>query len=57
MYQLVRKADVVVENYSPGVMARHGLDYDTLKELNARLIMCSVSGYGAGRAVCQPYQL
>ncbi len=46
VYQLVRKADVVVENYSPGVMARHGLDYATLKELNARLIMCSVSGYG-----------
>jgi len=46
VYQLVRKADVVVENYSPGVMARNGLDYDTLKELNAKLIMCSVSGYG-----------
>ena len=46
VYELVRQADVVVENYSPGVMARNGLDYDTLKELNPKLIMCSVSGYG-----------
>lgn len=44
--ELVRQVDVVVENYSPGVMAKYGLDYDSLKTLNPRLIMCSVSGYG-----------
>ena len=44
--ELVRRVDVVVENYSPGVMAKYGLDYDSLKTLNPRLIMCSVSGYG-----------
>ena len=44
--ELVRRVDVVVENYSPGVMAKYGLDYDSLKILNPRLIMCSVSGYG-----------
>ncbi|MEW6297321.1 MAG: CoA transferase [Thermodesulfobacteriota bacterium] len=43
---LVRQVDVVVENYSPGVMAKYGLDYASLKELNPGLIMCSVSGYG-----------
>jgi crotonobetainyl-CoA:carnitine CoA-transferase CaiB-like acyl-CoA transferase len=43
---LVRQVDVVVENYSPGVMAKYGLDYASLKELNPSLIMCSVSGYG-----------
>ncbi|MGH7964035.1 MAG: CaiB/BaiF CoA transferase family protein, partial [Candidatus Binatia bacterium] len=43
---LVRQVDVAVENYSPGVMAKYGLDYDSLKQINPRLIMCSVSGYG-----------
>lgn len=44
--ELVRQVDVAVENYSPGVMAKYGLDYASLKEINPRLIMCSVSGYG-----------
>jgi crotonobetainyl-CoA:carnitine CoA-transferase CaiB-like acyl-CoA transferase len=44
--ELVRQVDVAVENYSPGVMAKYGLDYASLKEVNPRLIMCSVSGYG-----------
>ena len=43
---LVRQCDVAVENYSPGVMAKYGLDYESLKKINPRLIMCSVSGYG-----------
>jgi crotonobetainyl-CoA:carnitine CoA-transferase CaiB-like acyl-CoA transferase len=44
--ELIRQVDVAVENYSPGVMAKYGLDYDSLKVINPRLIMCSVSGYG-----------
>ncbi|HKA53630.1 MAG TPA: CoA transferase [Candidatus Binatia bacterium] len=44
--ELVRQVDVVTENYSPGVMAKYDLDYASLKEINPRLIMCSVSGYG-----------
>src|SRR5262249_39106598 len=44
--ELIRQVDVAVENYSPGVMAKYGLDYASLKEINPRLIMCSVSGYG-----------
>lgn len=39
-------ADVVVENFRPGVMDRLGIGYDVLKKLNPRLIWCSISGYG-----------
>ncbi len=44
--RLVERADVVIENFTPGVMARLGLDYDTLAARNPRLIMCSISGFG-----------
>lgn len=46
VHELVRQVDVAVENYSPGVMAKYGLDYNSLQKINPRLIMCSVSGYG-----------
>ena len=42
----VRTYDVVVENFSPGVMARLGLDYAALSQVNPAVIMCSISGYG-----------
>ncbi|MSR15454.1 MAG: CoA transferase [Gammaproteobacteria bacterium] len=44
--QLVAQVDIVIENYSPGVMAKYGLDYACLKEINPTLIMCSISGFG-----------
>lgn len=44
--QLARGADIVVENYRPGVMARLGLDYATLSAENPRLIYASISGHG-----------
>jgi crotonobetainyl-CoA:carnitine CoA-transferase CaiB-like acyl-CoA transferase len=44
--RLVRNADVIVENYRPGVMARLGLGYAALKEVRPDLIYCSISGYG-----------
>jgi crotonobetainyl-CoA:carnitine CoA-transferase CaiB-like acyl-CoA transferase len=44
--RLVAKADILVENFRPGVMRRLKLDYDSLRELNPRLIYCSISGYG-----------
>ncbi|GAA1519045.1 CoA transferase [Kribbella lupini] len=44
--RLVETADVVVENFRPGVTARLGVDYATLAELNPRLIYASVSGFG-----------
>ena len=44
---LARQADVVVENYRPGVMAGFGLDYDSLKKEQPSLIYASVSGFGS----------
>ena len=43
---LMEKADVVVENFSTGVMSRLGLDYETVKARNAGVVYCSVSAYG-----------
>ena len=43
---LVAKADVVVENFSPGVMKRYGLDAETLRAAKPSLIYCSISGFG-----------
>jgi len=45
-YQLVERADVVVEGYRPGVTKRLGVDYETLKEINHRIIYCAITGYG-----------
>jgi crotonobetainyl-CoA:carnitine CoA-transferase CaiB-like acyl-CoA transferase len=44
--RLVVSADILVENFRPGVMRRLKLDYDSLRELNPKLIYCSISGYG-----------
>ena len=44
--ELAATADVLVENYRPGVAARLGVDYATLSALNPRLIYCSISGFG-----------
>ena len=44
--KLVQGADVVVENFRPGVMARLGLNYPVLKKLNPQLIYCAISGFG-----------
>jgi len=46
LHRLVRDADVVLENYRPGVAARLGAGWETLSELNPRLIYASVSGFG-----------
>jgi CoA:oxalate CoA-transferase len=43
---LVKKGDVVVDNFGPGVMDRLGLTYDTMKEANPRIVYCALSGYG-----------
>ena len=44
---MVAEADVLIENYTPRVMANFGLDYDTLRDINPRLVMISLSGFGA----------
>jgi formyl-CoA transferase len=44
--QLAQRADVLIENFLPDTMREMKLDYETLRESNARLIYCSISGYG-----------
>lgn len=56
---LVRHADILIENFRPGVMTRLGIGWDVLSEENPRLIMLSISGFGqtgpeAGRAAYAP---
>jgi len=46
IHALVRRADILVENFRPGVMRRLKLDYASLQPLNPKLIYCSISGYG-----------
>lgn len=45
-YDLVRHADIVFDNFSPGVTGRLGIDHDTLAAINPRIITCTVSGFG-----------
>ena len=44
--KLAKDADVIVENFTPGVMQRLGIDYETVKEVNPGIIFCSISGFG-----------
>ena len=44
--RLLRNADIVIENFRPGVMKRLGLDYQAVSEINPRIVYCSSSGYG-----------
>lgn len=53
--ELVKGADIVVENFRPGIMKRFGLDYPVLSEINPKLVYCSISGYGQdGPSANQP---
>lgn len=51
--EMVAKFDVLVENFTPGVMARAGLSYDELKKINPKLIMCSISMAGQDGSLSQ----
>ncbi|MDO6587398.1 CoA transferase [Salipiger sp. 1_MG-2023] len=44
--ELVQTADIIVENYRPGAMARMGLDYETIRKVNPSVIYASISGFG-----------
>lgn len=46
LFRLVQPADVLVENFRPGVMDRLGAGYRTLSEINPRLVYCAISGFG-----------
>ncbi|WP_420144141.1 CaiB/BaiF CoA transferase family protein [Sphingobium sp.] len=43
---IIAQSDILAENFRPGVMARFGLDYESVRAINPRIIYCSVSGYG-----------
>jgi crotonobetainyl-CoA:carnitine CoA-transferase CaiB-like acyl-CoA transferase len=45
-YRLAKDADVIVEGFRPGVAKRMGVDYETIKKINPRIIYCALSGYG-----------
>jgi CoA:oxalate CoA-transferase len=45
-FDLVKKADVVFDNFRPGVMEKLGIDYESLKKINPRIISCSLTGFG-----------
>lgn len=45
-YDLVRESDVLIQNFRVGTVDRLGIDYDTLRRINPKLIYCSISGYG-----------
>lgn len=47
--ELARRADVLVENYRPGALARFGLGYDQVRVVNPRIIYCSITGFGSGQ--------
>ncbi|MHA6253179.1 CaiB/BaiF CoA transferase family protein [Oceanobacillus sp. CAU 1775] len=44
--ELVSESDVIINNFKTGTMERFGLDYETLKEINPRLVYCSITGFG-----------
>lgn len=52
--RLASTADVVIENFRPGVMEKYGLDYPALRGANERLIHCTITGFGTGEGAGLP---
>jgi crotonobetainyl-CoA:carnitine CoA-transferase CaiB-like acyl-CoA transferase len=52
--ELASRADVVVENFRTGTLARFGLDYDSVVRRNPRVVYCSISGFGSGAGADEP---
>ena len=52
-YKLVATADVVFEGYRPGVVKRLGIDYETVSNINPKIVYCSISGFGQDGPYCR----
>jgi crotonobetainyl-CoA:carnitine CoA-transferase CaiB-like acyl-CoA transferase len=52
--ELAGRADVMIQNFKPGGLARFGLDFDAVKELNPGIVYASISGFGAGKGAHVP---
>ncbi|MBB4932369.1 crotonobetainyl-CoA:carnitine CoA-transferase CaiB-like acyl-CoA transferase [Lipingzhangella halophila] len=52
--ELTRRADVVIENFKPGGLAKYGLDYDSVRAYNAGVVYASISGFGLGAGAHVP---
>ena len=53
-HELSRRADIFIQNFRPGGLARFGLDYDAVARRNPGIIYCSISGFGAGKGAALP---
>ena len=47
--EMIKKADITAENMAPGTIERLGLDYESVKKLNPRIIYCQIKGFGIGQ--------
>jgi alpha-methylacyl-CoA racemase len=47
LHDLVRESDALIESFRPGVMKKLGLDYESLKSINPKLVYCAITGYGS----------
>ncbi|MGU3541156.1 formyl-CoA transferase [Methylobacterium sp. A54F] len=57
LWRLVKECDVLVENFAPGALARMGLTWEKIQEVNPRMILASVKGFGPGRyEECKVYE-
>jgi crotonobetainyl-CoA:carnitine CoA-transferase CaiB-like acyl-CoA transferase len=52
--ELLRRADVAIENFRPGALAKYGLDYESAAEANPRLVYLSITGFGSGEGAWLP---
>jgi crotonobetainyl-CoA:carnitine CoA-transferase CaiB-like acyl-CoA transferase len=52
--ELMRRSDVLFENFRPGTMAKYGLSYEQAAEINPGIVYCSITGFGAGKGAALP---
>ena len=57
IHDLVRQSDVLIENFKVGGLAKYGLDYESLKKINPKLILLLSDRFRPERAICTPCRL